>query len=126
MNEVEKQIESKWWDPRTRGTLASFAAKTAVVGVMLGFVGDRVVDQSHGAVDSIVEDKTEQIREDFEEPIAEVTRNSEEAKDIISVKADELDDALVTISEAIQTIDGVRLWLEQDMGVDFNEQESQK
>ncbi len=105
--ENDRNSEARWFDPRKRGTIANFTAKVAIVGVMLGVITDRTVDQSKGAVDDVVGNRTEQIRDDIQEPMSQVEDNAKTAVE----KIDRIE----------ENVDALREWFQDNLGVDFSE-----
>lgn len=105
--EMQREYESKWWDIRRKGTLANFAAKTAFVGIMLTFVGEHLIDHSRGTVDSVVDSKTQMIRQDIQGPMDEVRQRAKDAGD--------------TLNGMEQDVKDLKRFIANEFGVDFKD-----
>lgn len=77
--EKSQNNENNWWDPRVKGTLLNFAAKTAILGIMLGIVGEHLIDHSRGAVEPVISSNTELIRQDLQQPVEEMRQSARDA-----------------------------------------------
>lgn len=107
LNTKIEKAESRWWDPRVKGTLGSFAVRSALVAGLLTVGAKQVVDHSKGAVDSVVGNRTEQIRQDIQGPMSNVQANAESAKE----KVDNIDG----------NVQELKRWFEDNVGVTFDD-----
>lgn len=106
MTDRNNEVEARWWDVRQKGTLAQYAAKTAMVGIMLTIVGERLIARSSSTVEPVISSNTELIRQDLEEPVEEMRQNAQ--------------DALGKLQNMEQDVADVKEFIAEEFGVDFN------
>jgi hypothetical protein len=102
----ESENQNHWWDIRKRGTIANFSLKVFLSGVMLTAVGDRLIDHSKDTVNSVMDSKTQQIRQDIQEPMSAVKEDAQKAKESV----ENIEDSLAELKQ----------WLESQ-GITFEE-----
>lgn len=73
---------------------------------MLTIVGEQLIDHSRATVDSVVDSKTELIRRDIQQPMAEAKQN--------------VDKAVGSIKSVERDLGTVRQWFEDELGVEFD------
>lgn len=110
MMDIQHESEPRWWDIRRRGTIANFAAKVTMTGVMLLFVGEKLIDHSKNTVDNVFDSKTELIRQDIQGPMDEVRQRAVDAGE--SIKSMEKD------------VNELKAFLADEFGVEFNDSKS--
>lgn len=106
---MEKEVNidlASWWDPREKGTIANFAAKVLIVGVMLNFVTDRAIDYSSAKVDGVVDSKTMLIREDIQKPMDNVQ--------------DQVDEAVASVENIENGVEQIKTFFQEEFGIDFD------
>lgn len=92
-----------------KGSVRRFAAKVAIVGVMLGVVADRAidraVDQGKNVVEPVLQEQGELLRSEVDGSMNNVENDAKEAKE--------------KVNSIEENVEALKLWFEENFGVDF-------
>jgi hypothetical protein len=105
--DTRHESEPRWWEIHRRGTLANFGAKVAMTGVMLLFVGERLIDHSKNTVEPVINSNTELIRKDLQQPVREMRESAR--------------NALAKLEGMEQDVAELKDFISEQFGVDFED-----